>query len=39
MLNNTNTVELNGLQKGAYMVRIIGSISGNTEIRKLTVIN
>lgn len=39
MLNNTNTVELNGLQKGAYMVRIIGSVSGNTEIRKLTVIN
>ncbi|MDB5200239.1 MAG: hypothetical protein JWO92_2202 [Chitinophagaceae bacterium] len=39
MLNNTNTVELNGLQRGAYMVRIIGSISGNSEIRKLTVIN
>ena len=38
MLNNTNTVELNGLQKGAYMVRIIGSVSGNTETRKLTVI-
>ena len=39
MLNNTNTVELNGLLKGAYMVRIIGSVSGNTEVRKLTVIN
>jgi hypothetical protein len=39
MLNNTNTVDLSGLQKGAYMVRIIGSVSGNTEIRKLTVIN
>ncbi|MGI8583851.1 MAG: T9SS type A sorting domain-containing protein [Chitinophagaceae bacterium] len=38
MLNNTNTVDLNGLQKGAYMVRIIGSVSGNTETRKLTVI-
>lgn len=39
MLNNSNTVELNGLQKGTYMVRIIGSVSGTTEIRKLTVIN
>lgn len=39
MLNNTNTVELNGLVKGAYMVRIIGSVSGNTEVKKLTVIN
>lgn len=39
MLNNTNTVELNGLSKGSYMVRIIGSVTGNTEIRKLTVIN
>ena len=37
MLNNTNTVELDGLQKGAYMVRIIGSVSGHTEIRKLTI--
>jgi hypothetical protein len=39
MLNNTNTVELSGLQKGAYMIRLIGSVSGTTEIRKLTVIN
>jgi len=39
MLNNTNTVELNGLQKGAYLVKIIGSISGHTEIRKLTILN
>lgn len=39
MLNNTNSVELNGLLKGAYMVRIIGSVSGNTDVRKLTVIN
>ena len=39
MLNNTNSVELNGLLKGAYTVRIIGSVSGNTEVRKLTVIN
>ncbi len=39
MLNNTNTVDLTGLLKGAYMVRIIGSVSGTTEVRKLTVIN
>ena len=39
MLNNTNTVELNGLSKGSYIVRIIGSVSGNSEVRKLTVIN
>lgn len=39
MLNNTNSVELNGLQKGSYMIKIIGSVSGNTEIKKLTVIN
>jgi len=39
MLNNTNSVELNGLQKGSYMVKIIGSVSGNTEVRKLNVIN
>lgn len=39
MLNNTNTVELNGLVKGAYMVRILGSTSGKTEVKKLTVIN
>jgi len=39
MLSNTNTVELSGMQKGTYMVRIIGSVSGHTEIRKLTVIN
>jgi hypothetical protein len=39
MLNNSNTVELNGMQKGTYLVRIIGSVSGHTEIRKLTVIN
>ena len=36
ILNNTNTVELSGLQKGNYLVRIIGSVSGTTEIRKLT---
>ncbi len=39
MLNNTNSVELNGLLKGAYTVRIIGSVTGSSEVRKLTVIN
>ena len=38
-LTNSNTVELSGLVKGTYMVRIIGTVSGSTEIRKLTVIN
>ena len=39
MLNNTNSVELNGLLKGAFTVRIIGSVTGSSEVRKLTVIN
>ena len=39
MLNNTNTIELTGMQKGTYLVRITGTVSGHTEIRKLTVIN
>lgn len=38
-LSNGNTVELNGLKKGTYMVRIIGTVSGNSEVKKLTVIN
>ncbi|MEO5781659.1 MAG: T9SS type A sorting domain-containing protein [Ginsengibacter sp.] len=38
-LSNANTVELNGLKKGTYMVRIIGTVSGNSEVKKLTVIN
>lgn len=39
MLNNSNSVDLNGLQKGSYMIKIIGTISGNSEIKKLSVIN
>jgi hypothetical protein len=39
LLNGTNTIELNGIQKGTYMVKITGSLSGNTEMKKLTVIN
>jgi len=39
MLNNSNTVDLYGLQKGSYMVKIIGSVSGNSEVKKLNVIN
>lgn len=38
-LTNSNTIELNGLLKGNYMVRIMGTVSGQTEVRKLTVIN
>ncbi len=38
-LTSSNTVELNGLQKGAYIVRISGNVSGQTEVKKLTVIN
>jgi hypothetical protein len=38
-LTNSNTVELNGLVKGNYMVRIIGTVSGQSEVQKLTVIN
>ena len=39
ILSNSNTIELNGLVKGTYLVRIIGTLSNKIEIRKLTVIN
>ncbi|MDQ6757347.1 MAG: T9SS type A sorting domain-containing protein [Bacteroidota bacterium] len=39
LLNNSNSVEINGLQKGAYIVRITGTVSGESTARKLTVIN
>lgn len=39
LLNNSNTVEIKGLQKGTYMVRITGTGSGITTVKKLTVIN
>ncbi|MEO6221387.1 MAG: T9SS type A sorting domain-containing protein [Ginsengibacter sp.] len=37
-LTNTNSTEINNLQKGSYFVRIAGKISGNTDVRKLSVI-
>ncbi len=37
-LINTNSTEINNLQKGSYFVRISGKISGETNVRKLSVI-
>ena len=39
LLNNSNTTEINGLQKGGYFVRITGTTTGVTTVKKLTVIN
>lgn len=38
-LVNNNTVEIGNLQKGSYLVRIIGKISKEIMVRKLTVID
>jgi Secretion system C-terminal sorting domain len=38
-LTNTNVAEINNLQNGTYFVRIIGQGSGQTSVRKLSVIN
>lgn len=38
-LNNNNTTEINNIQIGTYFVRIIGKVSGLTNVRKLSVIN
>ena len=37
-LTNNNTVELNSLQQGGYIIQITGKNSGETVVRKLTVI-
>ncbi len=37
-LINNNSTEINNLQKGSYFVRISGKISGETNVRKLSVI-
>lgn len=37
-MNNSNTVELNNLQKGMYMIRIVNKNSGETLTKKLTVV-
>ena len=38
-LINSNTVEIGDLKKGTYIVRIIGRISNETTVKKLTVID
>ena len=38
ILLDIKTIQINNLQKGSYFVRIAGRISGNTEVRKLSVI-
>ena len=38
-LNNTNTTQLNNLQKGSYFVRISGKVTGATSVKRLSVIN
>jgi len=38
-LNNTNTTQLNNLEKGSYFVRITGKVTGTTSVKKLFVIN
>ena len=39
LLNNSNSVQVSGLQRGSYIVRITGTESGTTTVKKLTVIN
>ena len=38
-VNSSNTVELNNLQKGMYMIRIVNKSSEESVTQKLTVIN
>lgn len=38
-MNNNNTVDINNLQKGMYMIRIVNKNSGETLTKKITVIN
>ena len=39
IVNYTNTTDINNLQKGSYFVRTIGKVTGETNVRKLSVIN
>jgi hypothetical protein len=39
ILKNANTTEINNLQKGIYFVRITGIVTGETNVRKLSVID
>jgi hypothetical protein len=36
-LKNSNTVELNGLQKGIYLVKVTNTVSNESVVKKLTV--
>jgi Secretion system C-terminal sorting domain len=36
-LKNSNTVELNGLQRGMYLVKVINQVSNESVVKKLTV--
>ena len=38
-LNNGNTIELNNLKTGTYIVKTIGTVTGASSVQKLTVIN
>lgn len=38
-MNNNSSVELNNLQKGMYMIRLVNKTSGDVVIKKLTVVN
>ena len=38
-MNNRNTIELNSLQKGMYMIRIVNNNSGESVTQKLSVVN
>jgi hypothetical protein len=39
ILNYAGTTEVNNLQKGTYFVRTIGKVTGETNVKKLSVIN
>ncbi|HMJ47663.1 MAG TPA: T9SS type A sorting domain-containing protein [Ferruginibacter sp.] len=38
-MNNNSSVELNNLQKGMYMIRLVNKASGDAVTKKLTVVN
>jgi hypothetical protein len=38
-ITNSNTLEINNLQKGGYIIKVTGEISGASSVKKLTVIN
>ena len=38
-MNNSNTVDINNLQNGMYMIRIVNKVSGESLTKKITVLN